>query len=89
MSVLGLTKMSWDLEHVDGLVRALKDDPRGVITRYDVTDAEAEAVEQLDAHRLLAAGMNPVALRNLLVLLGIPHGEMYTHSSTLQDLSAP
>ncbi|WP_229053494.1 hypothetical protein [Aeromicrobium sp. Leaf350] len=85
MSVLGLTKMTWDLEHLDGHVDELLGDPRTFMSRYDVSDTEARAVEQLDATALLELGMNPVALRNLLVLLGIPHGQMYTHSTSLLD----
>ncbi|WP_216915621.1 hypothetical protein [Nocardia noduli] len=79
MSVLGLTKLAWDLEHVEGLLDSYRTDPRQVLADYDLAPHERTAVAELDAHLLLAQGMNPVALRNLLVLLGIPHGQLYTH----------
>ncbi|MFC3961510.1 hypothetical protein [Nocardia jiangsuensis] len=80
MSVLGLTKLAWDLEHVDGLLDSYRANPDTVLAGYDIDAGEAVAVAELDAHFLRADGMNPVALRNLLVLLGIPHGRLYTHA---------
>lgn len=88
MAILGLTKLARDLEHRNGLVAELRAAPTDVLGRYDISETEVRAVLELDAHALLAAGMNPVALRNLLVLLGIPHGAMYTHDQSISDLPA-
>lgn len=79
MSVLGLTKLARDLEHVDGLLDDFRAEPARFLERYDLADAEEKAVVDLDTAFLLERGMNPVALRNLIVLLGVPHGQMYTH----------
>ena len=82
MSTLGLNKLAWDLEHVAGLGQDYDADPESVLNRYDIDPREVRAVVDLDATTLLRYGMNPVALRNLLVLLGIPHAQLYTHAGS-------
>ena len=84
MSVLGLTKLSRELEHQDGLLERFRTDPADVMDAFDLTVNERSWVLDLDAESLLDHGMNAVALRNLLVLLGIPHGQMYTHQESLR-----
>lgn len=81
MSVLGLTKLAWDLEHEAGLVDQYSNEPAAVLNRYQLTEQQRQWVLDLDASALLGEGMNPVSLRNLLVQLGVPHGEMYGHQS--------
>ena len=78
MSVVGIQRLAWDLEHVDGLLGCFQTDPDNVLARYPVSAAEALAVQRLDAHWLLAAGVSPVALRNLMVIQGVAHKDMYT-----------
>jgi hypothetical protein len=80
MSVLGLTKLAWALEHEDGLLDRYRREPATVLDGFSLDDAERTSVLDLDASDLRERGMNPVALRNLLVLLGVPHGRMYTHA---------
>lgn len=77
MSAYHLTKLAWDLEHADGLLARFQQDPDAVLDRYRLTDAERQAIADRDARWLLTTGINPVALRNLMVLLGVPHGRMY------------
>lgn len=84
MSVLALTRLARDLEHEPGLLDEFLAGPRPVLARYDVSDEEQGWVLDLDAQALLDHGMNAVALRNLLVLLGIPHAAMYTHGESLR-----
>ncbi|MCR1782701.1 hypothetical protein KVF89_09170 [Nocardioides carbamazepini] len=80
MSVLGLTKLARALEHEDGLLERFRSEPGAVMDRFVLDDAERASVLALDANDLRERGMNPVALRNLLVLLGVPHGQMYVHT---------
>ncbi|MDQ6522196.1 hypothetical protein RB608_01225 [Nocardioides sp. LHD-245] len=87
MSVLGLTKLARSLEHEDGLLERFRSDPAAVMDRFPLDDAERASVLELDASDLRERGMNPVALRNLLVLLGVPHGRMYTHAQRLAPAS--
>jgi hypothetical protein len=54
------------------------DGPRTVLADYPLTEAEQDAIVRLRAEPLLAGGVNPVVLRNLFVILGVTHGEMYT-----------
>ncbi|GAA3935995.1 hypothetical protein GCM10023085_16810 [Actinomadura viridis] len=77
MSIVGLNRLARDLEHVPGLLGRFEADPRTVLSAYPLTTGEREAVTGRDSGRLLAHGMNPVALRNLMVVLGVPHGAMY------------
>lgn len=77
MSILGLTKLTWDLEHQPGLLDRYRQDSESVLSGYQLTDAERAAVRELNAHALLDVGLNPVVLRNLFVTLGVPHGQMY------------
>jgi hypothetical protein len=78
VSVYGITKLAWDLEHADGVLARFHDDPRAVLAEYRLTEAERDAILRLRAGPLLAGGVNPVALRNLFVLLGVTHSEMYS-----------
>lgn len=80
MSAYHLTKLAWDLEHVDGLLERFGEDPDAVLDGYRLTDDERRAVQQRDAAALLPTGINPVALRNLMVLLGVPHSRMYNRA---------
>jgi hypothetical protein len=82
MSIYGISRLAWDLEHVDGLAARLKDDPHAVLADYPLTDSERDAVFCNDARWLLAHGVNPVVLRNLVVMQGVPHAKMYTQSTT-------
>ncbi|SOD99409.1 hypothetical protein [Blastococcus haudaquaticus] len=77
MNLLALTKLAWDLEHEPGLLDRYRADAGPVLAGYRLDDAARQAVLDRDAHALLAGGLNPVALRNLLVLLGIPHADLY------------
>lgn len=77
MNLLALTKLAWDLEHVPGLLDRYRDEPATVLDGYRLDDAARRAVLDRDAHALLAGGLNPVALRNLLVLLGVRHADLY------------
>jgi hypothetical protein len=77
MSVYGITRLAWDLEHVDGVLARFHDDPRAVLAEYALTEAERAAIEARQAERLLTGGVNPVVLRNLFVVLGVAHSDMY------------
>lgn len=77
MSLLNLNKLAWDLEHEDGLLDAYRRDPEAVLETYRLGPRHKSAVAERDAATLLADGLNPVVLRNLLVLLGVPHAKLY------------
>lgn len=77
MSWVQLTALAWNLEHLDGLLEQFGHDPELVLSRYALSRSERQAILDRDAHALLAAGMNPVALRNLMVLLGVRHADMF------------
>ncbi|MDX6740575.1 hypothetical protein [Actinocorallia sp. A-T 12471] len=77
MSVVGLNRLARDLEHTPDLLAAYTAAPEDVLTDYPLTADEGAAVLQRDATWLLGHGMNPVALRNLMVVLGVGHHEMY------------
>ncbi|WP_129667077.1 hypothetical protein [Phytoactinopolyspora endophytica] len=77
MNHLMLTKLAWALEHEDGLLDAYRHDPGAVLDRFKLSARHRQAVLDHDAETLLADGLNPVVLRNLLVMLGVPHAELY------------
>ena len=79
MSILGINKFTLDLEHAAGVLDAYRTNPATVLDGYRLSPEERAAIERLDADYFLAAGVNPIVIRNLLVILGIPHKEMYTH----------
>jgi hypothetical protein len=78
MSVVGVTALARDLEHVPGLLDRWATERDRIIAGYPISAAEADAIRRNDAAWLLAAGMNPVALRNLFVIQGIAHKDMYS-----------
>ncbi|ROO85003.1 aromatic-ring opening dioxygenase LigAB LigA subunit [Actinocorallia herbida] len=77
MSVVGLNRLARELEHTPGLLGRYLESPGTVLDEYRLTESERRAVAGKDAAWLLDAGMNPVALRNLMVVLGIAHQDMY------------
>ena len=77
MSVAGVQQLAWDLEHRDGLLARWRDEAGAVLRQYPISESEARAIRRHDAMWLLRAGVNPVALRNLLVIQGIAHKDMY------------
>ncbi|GII95246.1 hypothetical protein [Sinosporangium siamense] len=87
MSIVGLNHLARDLEHAAGLRERFDGAPDEVLAAYTLTADECDAVRQRDAAWLLAAGMNPVALRNLMVSLGVAHDAMYPDG--LLDEAAP
>jgi hypothetical protein len=82
MSVVGLNRLARELEHTPGLLAAFAAAPEAVLADYPVTGDERGAVLRRDAAWLLGHGMNPVALRNLMVVLGVGHHEMYAPPAT-------
>lgn len=80
MSAFAVTRLAWDLEHVAGLRERYDSDPESVLAEYDLSDEERAAIRAKDARTLLDAGVNPIALRNLMVLLGAPGAQMYVRS---------
>ncbi|MFC0527628.1 hypothetical protein [Phytohabitans kaempferiae] len=80
MSAYAVTRLAWDLEHVDGLRDRFDADPDPVLDGYALTPTERAAIVDRDAPALLAGGVNPVALRNLMVLLGAAGAQMYVRS---------
>ncbi len=77
MSVVGLNRLARELEHAPGLLDAFRAAPGPVLAGYPLTPRERLAVTRKDAAWLLDHGMNPVALRNLMVVLGVAHQDMY------------
>ncbi|SDY78830.1 hypothetical protein [Herbiconiux ginsengi] len=82
MSVIAVNKFTLDLEHKPGVLEAYRADPAAVLDGYRLSDAERDAIARLDADWFLTAGVNPIVIRNLLVILGIPHNQMYTHDQS-------
>ncbi|MFC5750182.1 hypothetical protein [Actinomadura rugatobispora] len=77
MSIVGLNHLARDLEHDPDVLRSFRAAPEPVLAGYRLTGEERRAVAAKDATWLLAHGMNPVALRNLMVVLGVAHQDMY------------
>ncbi|MFD9718695.1 hypothetical protein [Streptomyces sp. NPDC059076] len=77
MSIVGLNRLARELEHDPALLERFHRSPSSVLGAYTLSEAEKRAVGNTDATWLLAHGMNPVALRNLMVVLGIAHHAMY------------
>ncbi|MEU5879984.1 hypothetical protein [Spirillospora sp. NPDC047279] len=77
MSIVGLNRLARELEHSPGLLADFKAAPEPVLARYPLSPEERRAVTGRKAEWLLAHGMNPVALRNLMVVLGVAHRDMY------------
>ncbi|MGW4032935.1 hypothetical protein ACWEFL_27140 [Streptomyces sp. NPDC004838] len=82
MSIVGLNRLARELEHTSGLLERFREAPQSVLRAYDLSGEERRAVCNTDATWLLARGMNPVALRNLMVVLGIAHHAMYRSQRT-------
>ena len=80
MSVYTVTRLTADLEHVVGLLDRFNADPGSVFDEYGVTAPERDAITARDAHALLALGINPVPLRNLMFLLGVRGPQMWSTS---------
>lgn len=77
MSIVGLNRLARELEHTPGLLERWREAPQSVLRAYALSEDERRAVCNKDATWLLAHGMNPVALRNLMVVLGVAHDAMY------------
>lgn len=77
MSVYAVTRLTADLEHVDGLLGRFSVDAESVFNNYRLTAAERDAIVARDARTLLALGLNPVPLRNLMFLLGARGPQMW------------
>ena len=77
MSVVGVSSLTHDLEHVPGLLDQFTADPADVLAGYAVDAVEEAAIRSRDAEGLLRTGVNPIVLRNLFVLLGIPHRHLF------------
>jgi hypothetical protein len=80
VTVLGLTKLVRDLERTEGFRERLEQDPETVLSEYAISPDERNAVLRLDAAALVELGLNPLVMRNLLFLVGVPNAELYTHS---------
>lgn len=83
MSLVQLSRLIRDVEHREGVLEELRDDPAMVLNRYDLSHAERAAVLDLDAQRLVDLGVNPLLMRTLLVLNGVGNPEIYGHSVRL------
>jgi hypothetical protein len=83
VTVLGLTKLVRDLERTEGFGRRLQREPEAVLSEYAISPVERDAVLRLDAAALVELGLNPLVMRNLLFLLGVPNADLYTHSLSL------
>jgi hypothetical protein len=84
MSLLSLTRLTTDLGHQPELRAGLLAAPADTLAAYPLTDEERAAVLALDAHTLLALGLHPVVMRNLLVRLGVGNHELFDHQHTLR-----
>jgi hypothetical protein len=84
VTVLGLTKLVRDLERTEGFGERLHREPEVVLSEYAISPVERDAVLRLDAAALVELGLNPLVMRNLLFLLGVPNAELYTHGMSLR-----
>jgi hypothetical protein len=84
MSVVGLCRLVRDLERVPGAAEELRVDAPAVLARYPLSEVERDAVLDLDARSLVDLGLNPLPLRNLLTLSGVPNPEIWTHAVSLR-----
>lgn len=89
MSVVGLCRLVRDVERVPELAAELRRDAPSVLDRYALSDAEREAVIDLDAGALVELGLNPLPMRNLLTLSGVANSEIYTHERSLRAAGQP
>lgn len=84
MSVVGLCRLVRDLERTPTLPGEFLADPEVALSRYPLTAAERDAVLDLDAQRLVDLGLNPLPMRSLVTLLGVPNPQIYTHRLSLR-----
>ena len=84
MSVVAMARLVRDVEREGGLSARLREDPMAVLSRYSLSPAEYDALLDLDAQRLVDLGLNPIPMRNLLTLLGVPGPELYQHRLSLR-----
>lgn len=80
MSAYAVTRLAADLEHVDGLLDRFNADAEPVLDQYQLAPAERDAIVARDARTLLATGVNAIALRNMMVLLGAAGAQMYVRA---------
>lgn len=88
MSLVHLSRLIREVEHGDGVLDRLREDPEAVLAEYDLTSEEADAVLDLDAQRLVDLGVNPLLMRTLLVLNGVGNPDLYSHSIRLRRADA-
>jgi hypothetical protein len=84
VSVVAVHKLVRDLERRDGAVDRLREDPEGMLAEYRLSNAERDAVLDLDASALVALGVNPLVMRTLLVLVGVGNPDIYSHDVSLR-----
>ncbi len=84
MTVLAITKLVRSLERTEGFRDRLRADPEAVLADYALSPEERDAVLRLDAATLVELGVNPLVMRNLLFLVGVPNAELYTHRLSLR-----
>lgn len=84
MSTVGVHRLVRDLERRQGAVERLRQGPTAVLAEYPLTEAERDAVLELDAAALVDLGVNPLVMRTLLVLCGVGNPDIYTHRVSLR-----
>ncbi|MEV6161875.1 hypothetical protein AB0L71_08115 [Streptomyces sp. NPDC052052] len=87
MSTVGLGRLARDIARIEGVTERLRADPHSVLAQYPLTGPERDAVLRLDAAALVGLGLNPLVMRNLLFLLGVPNADLYTHRLSLGAVS--
>ena len=77
MSTLAVNRLARELERDPVVIERLAADRDAVLGSYDLSVDERAAIDGLDAAALLTSGVNPVVIRNLFVLLGVSHRDLY------------
>ncbi|WP_300681167.1 hypothetical protein [Nocardioides sp.] len=85
MTLVALSHLAHDLDRRPTAPQELLADPRGFLAGYDLSPAELEAVLALDAHGLVALGLNPMLMWNILGAAGVGPLDLYSHTLTLKE----
>lgn len=85
MSLVALGHLAHDLDRRPTAKQELVADPAGFLAGYDLTDAERDAVLDLDAQALVDLGLNPMLMWNILAAVGVGPRDLYSHTLTLKE----
>lgn len=84
MTLVALGRLAHDLDRDTATRDQFLTNPEQLLAGYDLSIDELNAVLDLSAERLVALGLNPMVMWNIVGSVGIPWRELYTHSISLR-----